>query len=218
MPAFGGLTIRARWPLPIGLTRLISRWLRFLGSVSRLIRTSGWTGVRSPKTGRAPGGVGVDAVDRVDPEHAPVLLGLARRADGARHAVADAQPEAADLARADVDVVRAGQQAVPAQEAEALVDDVEDAGGVVMAGAFGLALEDQVDEDVLALAAGGVDLEVARDLAELGHAHLAEVGDLEVVPLAGGLELLLLFVFSDGCTTAATDGGAASGASVACAR
>ena len=61
----------------------------------------------------------------------------------------------------DVDVVRAGQQAVTAQEAEALVDDVEDAGRVVVAGALGLALEDEVDEDVLALAAGGIDFEVA---------------------------------------------------------
>ena len=40
--------------------------------------------------------------------------------------------------------------------------------------------------------------EVARDLAELGDAHLAEVGDLEVVPLAGGFELLLLLEFGDG--------------------
>ena len=104
-----------------------------------------------------------------------------------------------------------------AQEAEALVDDVEDAGRVVVAGALGLALEDEVDEDVLALAGVGVDFEVARDLAELRHAHLAEVGDLEVVPLAGGFELLLLFEFGDGRASAA-DGGASSGSAVACAR
>ena len=55
----------------------------------------------------------------------------------------------------------AGQQAVAAHEAEALVDDVEDAGGVVVAGALGLALQDQVDEHVLALALVGFDLEVA---------------------------------------------------------
>jgi hypothetical protein len=41
LPAFGGLTIRARWPFPIGLTRLIIRWLRFFGSLSRLISSSG---------------------------------------------------------------------------------------------------------------------------------------------------------------------------------
>ena len=101
-----------------------------------------------------------------------------------------------------------------AEEAEALVDDVEDAGGVVVSGALGLALEDEIDQDVLALAAGGVDFEVARDLAEFRHAHLAEVADLEVVPLAGGLELLLLLEFGDGGASAATDGGAASGSSV----
>jgi hypothetical protein len=60
----------------------------------------------------------------------------------------------------------------------------------------------------------GVDFEIAGDLAELRHAHLAEVGHLEVVPLAGGFELLLLFEFCDGRASAA-DGGAASGPSVA---
>ena len=53
---------------------------------------------------------------------------------------------------------------------------------------------------------GGLELEVARDLAELGDAHLAEVGDVEVVPLAGGLELLLLLVFGDGGAAAAPMG------------
>ena len=158
--------------------------------------------------------LGVDAVDRVDPEHPPVLLRLARRADGAGDAIADAQPEAAHLAGADVDVVGAGQQAVAAQEAEALVDDVEDAARVVVAGALGLALQDEVDQDVLAFAAGRVELEVARDLAELRHAHLAEVGDLEVVALARGLELLLLLVFGDG-GAAASDGGSSSWSAVA---
>jgi len=47
-----------------------------------------------------------------------------------------------------------------AQEAETFVDDVEDAGRIVVAGAFGLALEDEVDEDVLALAGFSFDLEV----------------------------------------------------------
>ena len=41
------------------------------------------------------------------------------------------------------------------------------------------------------------------DLAELGDAHLAEVGDVEVVALARGLELLLLVEFADGGAAAA---------------
>ena len=53
-----------------------------------------------------------------------------------------------------------------AHEAEALVDDVEDAGRVVLAGALGLALEDLVDEVVLAHLAGVGDFEVAADLDE----------------------------------------------------
>ena len=75
-------------------------------------------------------------------------------------------------------------------------------------------VKDEIDEVVLALAGGGVELEVPRDLAELGHAHLAEVADLEVVPLTGGLELLLLLEFGDG-SAASADGIAAAGPAVA---
>ena len=112
----------------------------------------------------------------------------------------------------DVDVVRAGQQAVAAHEAEAFVDDVEDAGGVDVAGALALALEDAVDEVVAPLGRAGLDLEVAADGAQLRDAHRAQIGDVEVVALARGLELLHLVVFGDGGTT---DGHAAAGPPVA---
>jgi hypothetical protein len=92
---------------------------------------------------------------------------------------------------------------VPAHEAVALVDDIEDAGRVVKAGALGLALEDPVDQVVLALVRLHVELELAPDLAQLGDAHLAEIGDVEVIPLAGGLELLHLVVFGHGGAVAA---------------
>ena len=142
--------------------------------------------------------VGVDAVDAVDAEQAPVLLAVTRGADDAGDAIADAQAGAAHLAGRDVDVVRAGQQAVAAHEAVALVDDVEDAGRVDLAGVLGLTLEDLVDEIVLADAGRGIELELAPDLAELGDAHLAEVGDIEVVALARRLDLLLLLELADG--------------------
>src|SRR5439155_4887400 len=138
------------------------------------------------------------------------LLRVTGSPNGTGDAVTDAQAEPTNLARADVDVVRAGQQAVAAHEAEALVDDVEDAGRIGVAGSFGLALEDSVDE-VLAAVDRGVELELAADLAELGDAHLAQVADVEVVPLAGCLELLLLVVFTD---WGATDGHAAARTSV----
>jgi hypothetical protein len=49
LPAFGGETIRPRWPLPIGATRSIMRAVR--SSVEPLPRSSfsrlvGWKGVR----------------------------------------------------------------------------------------------------------------------------------------------------------------------------
>src|SRR4029453_17538769 len=59
--------------------------------VDQLVRVDGGEVVEDRATA---GGIGVDAVDRVDPEHAPVLLGLARGPDGASYAVADAEPEA----------------------------------------------------------------------------------------------------------------------------
>jgi hypothetical protein len=64
-----------------------------------------------------------------------------------------------------------------AHEAEAFVDDVEDAGGIGMAGILGLALEDPIDEVILALGRAGLELELATDLAELVDAHLLEITD-----------------------------------------
>ena len=83
-------------------------------------------------------------------------------------------------------------------EAEAFVDDVEDAGGIRMPRALGLALEDAIDEVFLAVLRPGFELELAPDGSQLGDAHRAEIGDVEVVALARGLELLHLVVFGDG--------------------
>ncbi len=102
-----------------------------------------------------------------------------------------------------------------AHEPEALIDDVEDAARVVVARALRLALQDLVDEDVLALRTGGIEFEVARDLAEFRHAHFAKVGDLEIVTLARSLDLLLLLEFGYRSSAAATDRGAATWSTVA---
>jgi len=51
-------------------------------------------------------------------------------------------------------------------------------------------------------------------LAELGDAHLAEVGDLEVVPLAGGFDLQLFFIFGNGSAASTSKRGPSSGASI----
>jgi hypothetical protein len=46
-----------------------------------------------------------------------------------------------------------------------------------MAGILGLALEDPIDEVILALGRAGLELELATDLAELVDAHLLEITD-----------------------------------------
>jgi hypothetical protein len=63
--------------------------------------------------------------------------------------------------------------------------------------ALRLGLKDAIDELFLAILGSGLHLEVATDPAELDDAHLEEVADIEVVPLAGGLELLHLVEFTD---------------------
>ncbi len=83
-----------------------------------------------------------------------------------------------------------------AHEPEALVDDVEDAGRVDVAGALALALEDPVDELLAPFLRGRLDLEIAADGAQLRHAHRAQIRDVEVVALARGFELLHLVVFA----------------------
>ncbi len=163
--------------------------------------------------GPSTGGLGVDAVDGIDPEHAPVLFRFARGANRTGDPIADPEAEAPNLAGADVDVIRAGQQAVPSHEPEPLVDDVEDPAGVIVARTLGLGLQDHVDEDVLALAGRRVHFQVTRDLLELGDAHLAQIADLEVIALARGLEFLLLLELADG-RDPGVHGGAASGSSV----
>src|SRR5690606_21484381 len=69
------------------------------------------------------------AVDVVDLEQREVALAFLRRSDAAGDVVAGAQVETADLARADVDVVGAGEvgSIEATQEAEAVLQDLEHA-------------------------------------------------------------------------------------------
>ena len=56
---------------------------------------------------------------------------------------------------------------MPTQEAVAIVDDVEDAHDVRLAGALDLLLDDALDEVVLAHLGCVVDLQLCADLDEL---------------------------------------------------
>ena len=103
------------------------RAVMFDGSRRALEREalSGNSGVRSSKRGRSRRLLGVLAVDLVDPQQRRVLLVAERRAAGALEVVALAQPELAGLLHRHVHVVARRQEAADAQEAVALVAQVE---------------------------------------------------------------------------------------------
>src|SRR6185369_3797570 len=83
------------------------------------------------------------------------------------------------------------------------------------AGPLRLLAEDRLDDVFLAILGLGLELELPPDLAQLGDAHLAQVADVEVIPLAGGLELLHLVVFGHWCAaTAASELATSSGPAV----
>ena len=85
-----------------------------------------------------PGYVGVFPIDGFDPEQAVELLVILRRPHLPADPVAGTQPEAANLRLGNVDVIRTGQKPLATQEAEAVLDDVEDA--VTKDAAFQLSL------------------------------------------------------------------------------
>ena len=103
--------------------------------------------------------------------------------DGAADAVADPEPEPAHLAGADVDVVRARHEAVPAHEPVALVDDVEDPGRRTT----GRARSDwrwrmRVDEVVAPLDVARLDLEL---LVAVARSSAALIPRSSAAPISG---------------------------------
>jgi len=66
-----------------------------------------------------------------------------------------------------------------------------------MPGALRLALQDAPDEIVLALTGRRLELELTADGLEFGDRHLVELGVVEVVALASGLDLGELLVIGD---------------------
>ena len=177
LPALGGDTIMPRWPLPIGESRSTMRavTLSLSPGISRLSRESGNSGVRSSKRGRLRACLGVEARDRVDAQQRRVLLVVRRRPARALDVVAPAQREAAGLADRDVDVLGRGQVAVAAQEAVALVAQVEQA----------LHLDQ--------LARVGLLLAAALELAALAAVAAAAPAAAPVAHIAVGLVAVLVW-------------------------
>ena len=90
----------------------------------------GEDGRQALELGAVAGGVGLDAVDLLDPDETEVSLAVLGRADLADDVVAGAQSEPADLGLRDVDVAGGGVGAVLPQESVAVVDYGENAAGV----------------------------------------------------------------------------------------
>ncbi len=177
LPAFGGETMRPRWPLPIGATRSITRVVRTFGSVSRRRRSCGYSGVSLPKSARWRAGSALSPLTESSRTSALNLAGglarvglvaLARLPDGAGDGVALAEPGLLDLAHRDVHVAVAGQVAGRPDE-RVVVLDVEDAG--------------DGEQDVVV---ADLDLVVAAELpAGLTHTRTGALGAVAIaVPVA----------------------------------
>jgi hypothetical protein len=106
------------------------------------------------------GGLGRFAVDLVDLDQGEVTLAFLGRADLAFDGVAGVQVEAAHLARADVDVVGAGEVGLfrRAQEAEAVGQDFEDAVAEDGFALLGLVFQQGIDQFLLAQSIGAFDV------------------------------------------------------------
>ena len=122
-------------------------------------------------------------VDLADLEQREVALAVLRRADQAGNRIAGAQIEAADLAGRDVNVVRTREIARVggAQEAEAVLQNLQHAVAVDILALAGMRLEDAEDDVLLARAAhvleahglGQLDEVADRALLELRQIHRA---------------------------------------------
>lgn len=183
LPDFGGATIRARWPLPIGAIMSMMRPVRFSSPAhvtlehEMLVREERRQVLEQHAVLDALGRQAVDGVDAHECEVAFAVLG---RADLAFDRVAGVKIEAADLGGRDVDVVRArkigGVRA--AKEAEAVGKHFERAVTEDLLAALGLFLENGEHELLLAHALGVVDFERVGDVEQLRDVKGLEVGKM----------------------------------------
>ena len=156
---------------------------------------SGCSGVSSSKGILLGQQVGVLVVDRLDAQQGEVALVFLGRADLARDGRPGLQPEAANLAGRDVDVVGAGEVVVvgAAEEAEAVGQDLQRPLAVHQPVELHPLLEDPEDQ-VLLLDAGVVgEVFLAGLLDQFGHRHPLQLGDVGVARL---LDLLVAVVES----------------------
>ena len=126
---------------------------------------------------------GLVEVDLIDLQQREIAFAFLGRADLARDRIALAQVEAANLRRRDVDVVGPGQIGAvgAAQEAETVLEDLENAIAVDILAALGVLLEDGEDYVLLAGAGEVVDAHLLGDLQQLRNGLLLEFGKIHLL-------------------------------------
>ena len=119
-------------------------------------------------------------IDRVDLQQREIALAVLGRADLALDRVAGAQAEPAHLARADIDVIRAGQVVGlrAAQEAEAVGQDFQRAFAVDRLVVVGEVFQDREHHVLLAQGRGVLDLEGFGEAQQVGRGFGLEFGKM----------------------------------------
>src|SRR6187402_649413 len=135
------------------------------------------------------------AVDVVDLEHREIAFAFLRMADATGDVVAGAQVEAADLAGRDVDIVGTGQVGLVsrAQEAEAVLQDLEHAFRPDATAGTGVGLQD-IEDDVLLALAGHALAHTERfgELEQLDGVLALELGQVDQAIVAAGVGVLVV--------------------------
>ncbi len=136
--------------------------------------------------------IGIVIIDRLDAQQREVALVLLGRPNLAGDDAAGAQAETADLARRDIDVVRAWKIVVigAAQEAEAVGERFERAFAEHQAVLLDALLEDFEDQVLLLEARIIAELLLLGDAEKLGHGHLLQFGDVR----GAALDLLIAII------------------------
>ena len=127
LPARGGLTIKPRWPKPIGTIKSTTRIFNSSASVSSTMRLSGCSGVRSSKKTLLRKLVRIVEVDGLNAQQCKVPFVFLRRPNLPSDRDAGSQSKAANLARRNVNVVGAGKVVVigTAQKTETIGQDLQ---------------------------------------------------------------------------------------------
>ncbi len=142
---------------------------------------------------------GLFEVDRLHLQQREVALAFLGRADLSFDGIACAQAEAPDLRRRDVDVVRTREVVLvrSAQEAEAVLQDLEHALGEDLAAVLGLGLQDREDQVLLAQPRRVLDVHRLGELGQLRHRLLLQLPDENRLRRVVGLVLEIGFFFGE---------------------